>query len=121
MKVVINDPKTGKSYQIEANVDPLVGYKIGDEFDGSLIGLDGFKLKITGGSTDTGTPMRKDIEGTKYVYALLSKGPGYRPKKKNVKKRKRVRGNTVAHDIAQLNCVIVEGDPSKLEKKGDEN
>ncbi len=119
--MVINDTKTGKSYQIEANVDSLVGYKIGDEFDGSLIGLDGFKLKITGGSTDTGTPMRKDVEGTKIVYALLSKGPGYKPKRKNVKKRKRIRGNTIAHDIAQINCIIVEGDVSKLEKKGDEN
>jgi small subunit ribosomal protein S6e len=121
MKVVINDTKTGKSYQIEGNVDGLVGYKIGEEFEGSLIGLNGFKLKITGGSTDTGTPMRKDIEGTKKVYALLSKGPGYKPKRKNVRKRKLVRGNTIAYDIAQINCVVVEGDVSQLEKKGDEN
>src|SRR3989344_2742013 len=52
----------GKSYQTEKDA-PLAGKKIGDVFEGSLIGLPGYKLAITGGSDKSGFPMRNDIEG----------------------------------------------------------
>ena len=46
-KVVVSDK--GSTYQIETEDKNLVGLKIGDDFDGSFLGLDGYNLKITGG------------------------------------------------------------------------
>jgi len=106
-KVVVSD-KDGKSYQLEVETSALIGKKIGDVIDGSIIGLEGYKLKITGGSDKCGFPMRPDIPGTGVKRVLLSKGPGYRPKEKGVRKRKSVRGNTISEDIVQVNTKIVE-------------
>ena len=106
-KVVVSD-KEGKSYQLEVETSALIGKKIGDVIDGSLIGLDGYKLKITGGSDKCGFPMRPDIPGAGVKRALLSKGPGYRPKERGIRKRKSVRGNTISEDIVQVNTKIVE-------------
>ncbi len=50
-KIVISDKE--KSIQMEADPSQerkLIGLAIGDEFEGSIIGLKGYKLKITGGS-----------------------------------------------------------------------
>ena len=106
-KVVVSD-KDGKSYQLEVETSALIGKKIGDIIDGSILGLDGYKLMITGGSDKCGFPMRPDIPGTGVKKVLLSKGPGYRPKEKGVRKRKSVRGNTISEDIVQVNTKIVE-------------
>ena len=59
MKLVISDPKSGRSKGMEVSVDAasvLVGRKIGDIVEGSAFGLSGYKLKMTGGS-------RGDIAG----------------------------------------------------------
>jgi small subunit ribosomal protein S6e len=110
-KFVISDPRTRRAYQIEKDASFLYGKKIGDRFDGSLIGLPGYILEITGGTDKDGFPMRPDLEGTVRKRILLSSGPGYRPKRKGVRRRKMVRGNTIAEDIAQINCkVVVYGD-----------
>ncbi|MEM0359175.1 MAG: 30S ribosomal protein S6e [Candidatus Hadarchaeales archaeon] len=110
-KVVIGDPKTGKSYQIELKEPSsraLIGKRIGDTFDGSLVGLPGFELQITGGTDVNGFPMRPDVPGPGHQRVLLSRGPGYRPKKKGERRRKRVHGCVVAEDIRQLNVKIVK-------------
>ncbi|MBU3897203.1 MAG: 30S ribosomal protein S6e [Nanoarchaeota archaeon] len=122
-KIVISEPKTKKSYQIEKDIPSLVGMKIGDKFDGSTVGLNGFSLEVTGGSDKEGFPMRKDLDGSARIKALLTKGVGFRGgKMKKVKgkmkffkvsgmrKRKYIRGNTVSEDIMQVNCKIVEGE-----------
>lgn len=62
-KIVISEPKTKKAYQIEKDVPSLIGLKIGQKFDGSMLGLSGFTLEVTGGSDKDGFPMRKDLEG----------------------------------------------------------
>ena len=111
-KLVISDPKTGRARQVTVEgpqAQALIGLKIGDVVDGSLIGLDGLKLKITGGSDRSGFPMRHDIPGGGKYRVLLSGPPGFHPRKKGMRKRVTVRGNTITEDIVQINMVIVEG------------
>ncbi|XRO74813.1 30S ribosomal protein S6e [Methanocaldococcus sp. 28A] len=107
-KFVVADPKTGRCYQIEADNTSLVGKKIGETFDGKILGLEGYKLQITGGTDSSGFPMRPDIHGSRKVRVLLSAPPGFRPKRKGERRRKTVRGNTIAPDIVQINVKVVE-------------
>ena len=118
-KIVVSEPKSRKAWQIEKEAPLLVGKKIGEDFDGSLIGLSGFKLQVTGGSDKDGFPMRPDLEGSQRKKALLTKGIGFRGRKKikkkifkvkGLRKRKYIRGNTVSDEIMQVNCKIVEGE-----------
>ena len=118
-KIVISEPKSKKAWQIEKEVPVLLGKKIGEKFDGSLVGLSGFTLQITGGSDKEGFPMRYDLEGSARKKALLTKGVGFRGTKKirkvkykveGMKKRKYIRGNTVSEEIMQINCKVIEGE-----------
>jgi len=109
-KICINEPKTKRSWQIEKELPSLIGLKIGDKFDGAPLGLTGFTLQITGGSDRDGFPMRPDLTGTARKKALMSKGPGFRPRVNGLKRRKYIRGNTISTDIAQVNCKIIEGE-----------
>ena len=96
MKVVIADPKKGKCYQVELDEmksKPLYGMKIGEEIDGSLVGLSGYKLYITGGTDKDGFPMRRDVHGTERKRALLRGKPGFRAKKKGEKKKTTARSS----------------------------
>jgi len=118
-KIVVSEPKSRKAWQIEKEVPSLIGKKIGDNFEGSVIGLSGFTLQITGGSDKDGFPMRPDLLGTARKKALLTKGIGFRGRKKikkkifkvkGMRKRKHIRGNTISTEIIQVNCKIVEGE-----------
>jgi small subunit ribosomal protein S6e len=109
-KICINEPKTKKSWQIEKEVPSLIGLKIGDKFDGAPLGLVGFTLQITGGSDKDGFPMRPDLSGTARKKALMSKGPGFRPTVKGLRRRKYVRGNIISTEIVQVNCKVIEGE-----------
>lgn len=109
--MVVSDPKTGKSKQVEVKGEDarkLIGLRIGDVFAGEIVGLPGKKLKITGGSDRSGFPMRPDLPGGALRRILASGPPGFRPREKGVRKRRTVRGNTVTEDIVQINAVIVE-------------
>jgi small subunit ribosomal protein S6e len=104
MIVVYSDPKTGKTAQVEVDEEKakmLVGKKIGDTIDGAIIGAPGCKLLITGGTDNSGFPLRKDVEGIKKVKVLVKK-------KKGVRVRKTIRGNTISNDTIQVNTKIVE-------------
>lgn len=107
-KLVISDTK-GKSISQELkdrSAQPLVGSKIGAVVDAAVIGVAGGKLKITGGSDKSGTPMRSDVHGGVKKYVLLSTGVGNRSE---ARIRKLVRGNMVTEEIYQLNCMLIEG------------
>ena len=105
-KVVVSSK--ADSYQMEVDdAKALNGLVIGDEFDGGIVGLDGYTLKITGGSDKNGFTMKKDVPGTRRIKSLLTGGIGYHPKADGVKRRKTVRGNTIADDIVQINSVVV--------------
>lgn len=108
-KICINEPKTKRSWQVEKDIPSLIGVKIGDKFDGSLIGLSGFTLQLTGGSDKDGFPMRYDLQGIARKKALLTSGPGFRPTVKGLRRRKYIRGNTISADIVQVNCKVIEG------------
>ena len=107
-KLVVSDTK-GKTISQELKdraAQPLVGTRIGGIVDASIIGVGGGKLKITGGSDKSGTPMRSDVHGGVKKYVLLSTGVGNRSE---ARVRKLVRGNMVTEEIYQLNCMLVEG------------
>jgi len=104
MKIVFSDGK--ESFQKDYDGKALVGMKIGDEFDGGIVGLDGYKLKIAGGSNKEGTPMRIDVKGAGKTKALLSRGPCIRFLKKGKRVKKTVAGNTVSERTAQVNAKI---------------
>ncbi|MGF7118125.1 30S ribosomal protein S6e [Methanobacterium oryzae] len=108
-KLVISEGE--KSHQVEvdqAQTKQLVGLKIGDEIDASLVGLNGYKLKITGGSDKNGFPMKRDVDGPRRIRSLLSGGLGFEPKRDGQRRRKTVRGNTVSDDIVQINTIVTE-------------
>lgn len=99
-----------KAWQIRVSGNKavkLVGLKIGDVFDGEIVGLKGVKLRITGGSDNSGFPMRPDIHGGVKKRVLLTGPPGFHPREKGERRRKTVRGNTITEDIVQINTVIV--------------
>jgi small subunit ribosomal protein S6e len=107
-KLTISD-KSGKTIAQELkdkSAQPLLGTKVGSILDSSIVGVAGGKLKITGGSDKSGTPMRPDVHGGVKKYVLLSTGVGNRSE---ARIRKLVRGNMVTEEIYQLNSVLVEG------------
>ena len=98
-KIVVSEKEL--SYQLEVDDGKqLNGLKIGEEFDGQIVGLDGYTLKITGGSDKNGFAMKKDVDGPRRIKSLLTGGVGYKPKGDGVKRRKTVRGNTIS-DFSQ--------------------
>jgi small subunit ribosomal protein S6e len=110
-KLVVSDNK-GKSISQELKdraANPLLGSKIGEIIDSSIIGIAGGKIKIPGGSDNSGTPMRPDIHGGVKKYVLLSRGVGMKNTSEGNRIRKLMRGNMVTEEIYQLNCVLVEG------------
>ncbi|MEA2003684.1 MAG: 30S ribosomal protein S6e [archaeon] len=118
IKFVINDPKTGKSYQKELEdktVAGIMGKKIGDEIDAGILGLPGYKVTITGGSDKDGFGMRKDVDGSSRKRLLLKKGPGYKYNK-GIRIRKSVRGNTLSTTIAQVNTKITKAGAKKIDE-----
>ena len=94
----------------------VVGKKIGDSFDGAALGLEGFRLKITGMSDKTGAPSRKEIEGTAKTWPLISSGPGVRHAKKGFRSRRLIRGNMIGPDTEQINSVIEEYGSMPIDK-----
>jgi small subunit ribosomal protein S6e len=110
-KAVINDVKTGKSYQVPVtghHANSLIGKKIGDVVDGIFVGLPGYKLSITGGSDKDGFPMRRDLPGVKRRRILITKGIGFRANEQGLRLRKSIRGNTISPEVAQLNLKITQ-------------
>lgn len=107
-KLIVSDRK-GKTIAQELkdrSAQPLLGTKLGSIIDSSIVGVAGGKLKITGGSDKSGTPMRADVHGGVKKYVLLSTGVGNRSEERI---RKLVRGNMVTEEIYQLNSALIEG------------
>jgi small subunit ribosomal protein S6e len=122
MKIVIADPKKGRAYQTEIDDTKSKLFhdkRISEEIDGNMLGLNGYKLKITGGTDKDGFPMRADVHGTERKRILISGGAGVRKKGKGERVKKTVRGNTVSDRIAQINVIVTtEGEKGIAETLG---
>ncbi|MEM3823700.1 MAG: 30S ribosomal protein S6e, partial [Candidatus Bathyarchaeia archaeon] len=119
-KVIISDPETGTSKAIEleeARALPLIGKKIGDIVDGSIVDLPGHKIQIMGGSDKDGFPMRPNVHGGVRRKVILSGGVGFNPKSEGARRRKTIRGNVITDEIVQVNMKIVEKPKKPKEKK----
>lgn len=118
-KVVVADPETGKSHSVEAREPAarrLIGLRIGDKFDGEVVGLSGYELQVTGGTDGDGFPMRADISGSGRTSVLLASGPGFSPRKRGERRRKRVRGSRISDAIVQVNAKVVKRGEKTLEE-----
>ena len=117
-KIIISDPEAGKSRFVEVEgtqAVPLIGRKLGEVIDGSVVKMSGHKLKITGGSDKDGFPMRPNVHGGVRVRAILSEGVGFHSSRKGERQRKTLRGNVITEEIVQINMKIVEK-PKKAKK-----
>lgn len=117
-KVIVSDPEESRSKVVElegARAVPLIGRRLGEIVDGSVVGLSGHKLQITGGSDRDGFPMRPNIHGGVRVSVIVSKGVGFHPQREGERQRKTLRGNVITEEIVQVNMKIVEK-PKKPEK-----
>ena len=109
--LIISDPENGTSRKVEIDdqrLRSLVGTRIGSTIDGAVADMQGYKLKLTGGTDKDGIPMRPDVHGSVKTSVVISGGVGYKPENKGEKKRKMVRGNMVSADTTYLNFTIVE-------------
>jgi small subunit ribosomal protein S6e len=116
VRYVINDGKTGKTYQKALEDNTLVGRKIGEKIEGDFLGLEGYELEIRGGSDIAGFPLRKDIEGPVRKRALLGSGVGVKVDRKGMKLRKTVCGNTITVKTAQVNLSVKKYGGKTLEE-----
>lgn len=118
-KVVVNDVKSGKSYNIPVSghhANSLIGKKINDEVDGIFVSLPGYKLQITGGTDKDGFPMRHDIPGSARRRLLLSRGLGFKPTELGKRKKKSIRGNTINQEIVQVNMKVMKPGAKPIEE-----
>lgn len=110
-KLVISDPKTGKTQSLElegAKLAPILGKRLGENLDGSVVGLGGVTLQITGGTDKDGFPMRKDVHGGVKTKVILSEGVGCKPKRKGERRRKTIRGSMITEDTVQINLKVIK-------------
>ena len=118
-KVVVNDTKNGKSYNVPVSghhANSLIGKKIGDEVDGIFVSLPGYKLTISGGTDKDGFAMRNDLPGMSRRRLLVSKGKGFNAKENGMRKKKSIRGNTINQDIVQINMKVVKFSSKPIDK-----
>ncbi len=124
--VVVGDPETGLAHQLEAeeqDANRFIGKSIGEEVDGSAVGLDGYTLEITGGSDEAGRPLAGSVAGPNLKKVLMrERQTGYRPSRDGERRRITVRGREVSGAVAQINASIVErGSTDVAELLGDDD
>ena len=112
-QVAVADPRDGQTYQHEVDgqdANRFLGRELGEEVDGGAVGLDEYTLELTGGSDETGRPMREDVPGAQIRERLLEGGVGFNPSRDGERKRITVRGRQVSEETAQVNATIIDSD-----------
>ena len=115
-KLCISDPSSGKTFQREVKdslAGPFIGLNIGETIKGDLFDMGGYELKITGGSDDSGFPMRKGILGLRKKITILG-GVGFRGGAKGIKRRKTVCGHKIHERVSQINLKVIKQGSKKL-------
>ena len=110
-QIIISDTETGQSQSMELEGNravPLIGRKLGEVIDGSIVDMSGRELRLTGGSDKDGFPMRPNVHGGVRIRAIISGGTGFRSHRKGERKRKSLRGNVITEDIVQVNMKLVK-------------
>lgn len=120
---VIADPKNGRTHKREItsdNLASLAGRKVGDEIDGIFFELPGYKLRVTGGTSNDGFPMRPDlsISGKKKILVTYKEG---KRGKHGLRRRITQRGSVIGTDIAQLNLKVIQYGPNPLEEEKEQS
>lgn len=112
----LNISEKEKAWKLELDSEDLIGKKIGDNLKGEELKSDlaGYDLEITGTSDKAGFPGMKDKEGPELKKALLTKGWGMKDKRKGVRLRKTIRGNTISPDTIQINLKVLKAGHKKL-------
>ena len=126
-KFVVSEKQN--SWQIEKPQEdcPVMGKKVGESIPVDLLGLEGYELKITGGTDKDGFAVNPNLEGPGRQKLILTKKDtgfsglirGKKVKKpphpiEGVRKRKLVRGNTLSDAMMQINCVVTKAGPKPL-------
>ncbi len=118
--VVVGDPETGSSYQLEAEgqeANRFIGKSINDEVTGDAVGLDGYTLEITGGSDKSGRPLNKSTSGTNLKDVLMDeRQTGYKPRRDGERRRVTTRGREISDSTAQINTSIVSSGDTPAEE-----
>lgn len=109
-KVVIShQQQTYQKVVSGANANKIIGKKVGDTINGTLVELPpDYELVVTGGSDKDGIPIRPDVAGSGRKKILVGGGAGFNPERRGLKRKKMVRGNTVSRDVVQLNMKVVQ-------------
>ncbi len=110
-QVVVADPEDGTTHQFDVDgqdANRFMGLDLGDEVDGSVVGLDGYSLELTGGSDNAGRAMRPDVAGAGVKKVLLEGGVGYEPERDGERRRITVRGREISEETRQINAKITE-------------
>ncbi len=110
-KLVIGNPKDGKSYQRvvkDAEAKPFLGKKIGDKVKGEEFSLTGYEFEITGGSDFCGFPMRRDAMGPTRKRILAPNSIGIKNLDKGIRIKKTVAGNTIHLKTSQINLKVLK-------------
>lgn len=119
-KIIVSDPGDGTSKVVElgeTRAMPLIGRRIGEIVDGSIVDVPGQKVQIMGGSDKDGFPMRPSVHGGVRRRIILSGGVGFNPQNGGARERKTVRGNVITDEIVQINLKITEKTKKPKETK----
>jgi len=121
-KLVLSNSK-GQAVQKEVKDEQAAAFMnkvIGDKISGDLIGFPGYEFEITGGSDKSGFPMRRDVMGRIRRKILTTSSTGVHVKRKGIRKRKAVAGNTIYEGTAQINLKVTKQGKEPLISKKEE-
>ena len=117
-KLTISNPKAKRSYKKviwEPETSIFIGKKINDTIK-EVSSLKGYEFIITGGSDKQGFPMRPDLPSASRKKLLMTSGPGVKIKRKGMKRRKTVVGNTINANISQINLKVSKSGSKSIEE-----
>jgi small subunit ribosomal protein S6e len=118
MPFKINVSLKGKTKKYETESEYFLDRAIGENIPGKEVAeeLDGYELKITGTSDKAGFPGLEEHKGPSLKRVLLKKGKAMKDKRKGLRLKKTIRGNTISLDTIQINTIVEKQGPKKFEE-----